>query len=865
MKPANLSILNVITILFVLLTVQAARGQTNGTWSNAASNSAWSTTTNWSGGIVANGIDAIADFSTLDIAANRTVNLGANRTIGSLTFGDATTPSNTWALANGAGGPWTLTLATSSSAPVIQVVNQTATISAIIGGTQGFSKTGAGTLTLSNAANTLTGGITLNAGTLNFANGSVGSNQIAFAANATLGWSAGNTQDLSAQLKIEDGVTATIATGANNVTFASALQTGAGGSASMIKTGAGILTFTAVNTYTGNTRVSGGRIVLTGGDDRLAPSGSITLGQAGASGILQLGDSSSASHQTTSSLTIAGTGSANAVVGGHTSVSTLTINNAAAVTYAGLLGGAGSNENNLALAKTGAGTLTLSNAGNTFTGDVLIAAGTVAITKSTALGSTAKTITVSGTTNAPSLKLDGTSGDLSLAADLSLITSNDNATTPAILSSAGNNTIAGSISPTTGGFGGGNTRIKVTGGTLAITGSISPATTASGSVSVIFDSATGTSGSSSGILSDGAAATLAVTKATGGPWAISGANTYTGLTTISAGTLQVSSIAANGTAQPLGTATSAILIGTNTTVGTLEYTGTTAATLGRSITVNGSAGAIVKNSGGATLTLSAIQARGARALTYTGGDFVISGRITGASTTAPLLIDNATVRLTHNNNSYISPTVVQNNSTLIVANTTASSSATGTGSVSVDAISKLAGTGFINAGADNSITINGSLSIGDPSLSTVANLDLTTSGTGSTILGAGSVLLIDLFSGAGLGDSSANASAADQLRLFGALGIAAGATLKLGNPNNLSAWTEGDIFKLFDWAGTTSVSGSLAIDSSDVNLPTGLIWDTSNLYSAGTIRVGTSIIPEPSRGLLLLLGATSLVWRRRRS
>lgn len=46
--------------------------QTNGTWTNATSNSAWSTPSNWSGGLVADGVDAIADFSTLDIAVNHT-------------------------------------------------------------------------------------------------------------------------------------------------------------------------------------------------------------------------------------------------------------------------------------------------------------------------------------------------------------------------------------------------------------------------------------------------------------------------------------------------------------------------------------------------------------------------------------------------------------------------------------------------------------------------------------------------------------------------------------------------------------------------------------------------------------------------
>jgi autotransporter-associated beta strand protein len=827
--------------------------QTNGTWTNATSNSAWSTTTNWSGGLVADGVDAIADFSTLDIAANRTVNLGASRSIGTLIFGDATTASNNWALANGTGGPWTLTLATSSGAPVIQVVNQTATITALLGGTQGFTKSGAGALTLNNASNTLSGGISLAAGTLNFTSGSLGTNLVTFTANATLGWSAGNTQDVSAQVKVEDGVTAVLATGANSVIFGSAIQTGTTGNASITKTGAGTLTFTAAQSYTGTTRISGGRIVL-GGNDRLAATSSLILGQAAGSGVLQLGDASAASAQTLDSIAIAGSGTANAIVGGNAANSVLTINNSAAVVFAGQLGGAAANENNLTLIKSGAAALTLSNAANSFTGDVNITGGALIITRSTALGSGPKTITISGTANAPTLRLDGSGGDLSLAADHSLVTSNDNVNNPALLNVAGNNSIAGSISLATGGFGGGNTRIKVNAGTLSLSGAISPSASASGPVTVIFDAASGTSGSTTGLLSDNGSLALSVTKASAGVWSLSGTNTYTGATTINAGTLRIDSLAA------LGTATSALLIG-STTAGTLEYTGSTA-TLTRGITVNGTGGATISNTSGATLTLSGTQARGARPLSYSGGSFVVSGRITGTATTSPLTIDSATVRLTHNNNSYVSPTLVQNGGTLIAANTNAASSATGTGSVTIDATSTLTGTGFINAGTDNSIFINGQLIVGDPTLSAAANLDLATSGTGSTILGSTSILRFDLFSGGGLGDNSANAGAADQLRLLGALDIQSGALLRLGNPNNLTAWANGDTFKLFDWSGLTGVSGSFGIDVTELNLPSGTSLDVGNLFTLGTVTIA---VPEPGRVALLLLGLGTTLLRRHRT
>lgn len=1070
MKPANYLILHFLIIVFILLASSIARAQTNGTWINAASNSTWGTASNWSGSTIASGADATADFSTLDIAAGRTVNLGANWTIGTLVFGDATTPSNNWTLANGTGGPWSLTL--SGTTPTINIVNQTTTISAVLAGTQGFTKSGTGTLTLT-GANTITGGINLSAGVLNFNTTGLGTNLVDITATATLGWNGVNTLDVSPQLKIEDSVVATLAIGTNNVTLATPIQTGSAGTASITKTGTGTLTFTSVNTYIGTTKISAGRIVLSGGNDRLATASSLNLGQGTGSGVLQLGDATSAVNQTFKSLATSGTGTANAIVGGNASNSVLTVNNTTAVTYAGLLGGVGTNENNLALVKTGTNTLTLSNASNSFTGgvtlnqgtlsfaagslasnsinitgastlqwatgnttdvtvngllvadgvtatldtnsnnitlsspiqtgpggtavisksnpgiltitgantftgglnvrngtvvlaggndrlaatsgvtignstntnvtlqlgdssgpsnqtltslatagtgtnfikggnaavstltinnstaktysgtlggggggvednlalvktgagaltlsgasnsfigDVSITGGALIVKNSNTLGAGTKTITVVSTTNTPSLQLDGTAGDIALAAGLSLITSNDNAANPAVLNVAGNNTIAGSISPTSGGFGGGNTRIKVNAGSLTLSGDLSPHASATGPLTVIFDSASGTSGSTTGILSDNGSNTLAVTKATAGTWNLSGANTYTGTTTINSGTLQVNAIAANGTAQPLGTATSALLIG-STTLGTLEYTGSTTATLARGITVNGTGGAIIANSGGATLTLSGIQARGARPLTYSSGSFIVSGRITGTSTTSPLTIDNASVRLTHNNNSYISPTLVQNNSTLIVANTNAASSATGTGSVTIDATSTLTGTGYINAGTDNAIVINGSLIVGDPSVSAAASLHLATTGTGSTILGSSSILRLDIFSGAGLGDNSSIASAADQLSFFGALEIQSGSLLRLGNPNSLTAWADGDVFKLFDWTSLTSRTGDFTLDYSDLNLPSGASLNTSNLYSLGTITV---IVPEPSRALLSLGGLAITITRRRR-
>ena len=154
---------------------------TNGTWTRTTSGGLWSAIADWSGGTVATGTDGIANFDTLNITADDTVHLDSARTIGGLLFGD-TTPSNDWILDNDGNAAHILTLAVSSGSPSIQVNNDTATISAVLAGTQGLAKKGAGTLFLA-PGNTFGGGLSIQQGTLRIVtinnvgtNGSLGHN-----------------------------------------------------------------------------------------------------------------------------------------------------------------------------------------------------------------------------------------------------------------------------------------------------------------------------------------------------------------------------------------------------------------------------------------------------------------------------------------------------------------------------------------------------------------------------------------------------------------------------------------------------------------------------------------------------------------
>jgi autotransporter-associated beta strand protein len=151
---------------FAGLSIATIGFNANGVWNMDASGN-WSDTNNWSGGAVGSGAGFTADFSTIDITADRTVTLDASRSIGTLKFGD-TSGTQSWILAPSVGSALTLDTGTGGSPSV--VVNQnTATISAPLAGTAGFTKSGAGTLTLA-ATNTYSGTTVISAGTLNYNN-----------------------------------------------------------------------------------------------------------------------------------------------------------------------------------------------------------------------------------------------------------------------------------------------------------------------------------------------------------------------------------------------------------------------------------------------------------------------------------------------------------------------------------------------------------------------------------------------------------------------------------------------------------------------------------------------------------------------
>jgi autotransporter-associated beta strand protein len=188
---------------------------------------------------------------------------------------------------------------------------------------------------------------------------------------------------------------------------------------------------------------------------------------------------------------------------------------------------------------------------------------------------------------------------------------------------------------------------------------------------------------------------------------------------------------------------------------------------------------------------------------------------------------------------------------------------TGGAAYTVNAGTTLGGGGNITLAANQSVNIGGRLAVGDSTLPTAqaATLTITTSGSGALVFQDDSFVEFDLITA---GTGALNSS--DLLDIDGALTIGSNVTLDVANPNNLTNWAFGDTWQLFDWTNVTGgpppdeslvVGGSFA----DILDGTGFTWDFTDLYIGGTV----SIVPEPGRAVLLLLGVGALVLRRRRS
>jgi autotransporter-associated beta strand protein len=340
------------------------------------------------------------------------------------------------------------------------------------GASLALTKTGTGALTLA-GVNSYSGNTAVNAGTLKYGvNNAIPSDiaagNVAVDATLDLAGFSGTINGLSGSGTVTNSAAtaSTITIGANGQTstFAGALSNGSA-SLSVVKSGAGILTLAGVNTYSGSTTVSAG--TLRYGVNSTIPSGS-GKGNVIVNGTLDLNAFSG---------TLNGLSGSGAVTNSASSPSTITVGaNNQTSTFAGTLGNAGAA---LSLVKAGTGALTLSGV-SAYGGSTTVSAGTLKYGVNQALpsGPTAGNVTVSGI-----LDLGGFNGDL--------------------------NGLSGSGTVTNSGGTASNVNVGANAATTTFAGTIA---------------------------NSGAA--LSVSKVGTGTLTLSGANTYSGNTTVSVGTLK---------------------------------------------------------------------------------------------------------------------------------------------------------------------------------------------------------------------------------------------------------------------------------------------------------------------------------------
>ncbi|MGV3531762.1 MAG: beta strand repeat-containing protein, partial [Chthoniobacteraceae bacterium] len=232
----------------------------DGIW-NSTTTGLWSVPANWLDNAVADGIGAEASFDLLDLTSEATVRLDSSRTVGNMVFGDLDpATAGGWLIDNNDNPANVLTLATEVGVPTITVndlgTGMAVTISATLAGTKGFAKAGTGTLVLS-GENTLTGGISLDAGVLavhsDAALGGAGSG-LTFTANSRLRFAAPATLAGGRTLTINAGAVATFDTEANDVEIQSTFA----GAGALTKLGSGALRYTGTGAFSGPLSINGG-------------------------------------------------------------------------------------------------------------------------------------------------------------------------------------------------------------------------------------------------------------------------------------------------------------------------------------------------------------------------------------------------------------------------------------------------------------------------------------------------------------------------------------------------------------------------------------------------------------------------------
>jgi outer membrane autotransporter protein len=698
-----------------------------------------------------------------------------------------------------------------------------------ISGAGALVKQGAGTSTLG-AANSYTGGTTINSGMLELGAGS----SLAATGSMTLA-GPGAVFDISASganqtIGALSGVAGTtVSLGAHTLTFGDTTnQSYAGtisGSGGVVKTGTGVESLTGANSYGGGTAVQGGGLII-GNNSALG------------TGVLSVNGAASLDVINPTSLSNAIALNAN-----------LTVSGSNALTLSGSISGLGG------MTKNGAATLTLAGA-NSFTGPVTVNAGTLELSGAGTLSSSddvnlanaGANLDVSAATTAPVIgALDGVAGT-------SVILGANTLTLGSIADGTFGGTIGGTGGIVKNGSGtetltGANTYTgdtTINAGTLALGAGGSLA--AGGNVllfgsGAVFDITNAGANQTVGALSGVAGSTIALganslsfgdsmdrivassisgsgglVKNGAGVVTLSGASNYSGGTTVNAGGLVVGSNSALGSGTLTVGGAAVLDSSVATTLANNVVLNANLTVLGsNNLTLNGSlsgTGGLTKD-GAATLTLNGTN-------TYTGGTQINAGTLAlgaNASLSASGIVNvanGATFDLSAGSGTQTFGTLTGGGTINLGANVLTIGDATdGTFSGSIG------GNGSVVKEGTGTETLTGTNTY---SGATTINAGTLALGAGGSLSATTDVNLVN--AGAGFDISGATGATS-----IGSLSGSAGTTVTLG-ANTLTLGTGQDA----TYAGAISGGGGLVKTGASTQTLTG-----ANTYAGGTTLNGGTL------------------------
>lgn len=648
----------------------------------------------------------------------------------------------------------------------------------------------------------------------------------------------------------------------------------------LVKDGAGTLELQAANTYAGNTTVNAGTLRLSGSGTLGAVTNDLVLA-AGAT--LDLGGTT----QTVDILDGAGT-----VTNSSTTTGTLILgsDNGTGI-FSGLISGSAANK--VAIVKNGTGTQTFTGA-NTYSGGTVLNAGILAAVDSTVYGSTGQIKKAFGT------------GPITLNGGTLQLRANGNGTTTAETLTYGNEVIVGGdVTLDAARESGTGTAKTLKFGNLTM-GASTLTVKAPNSYSVdftastltgngVFDVQSGTLNFANGL----AAGSNSITKRGAGILTIRG-GTHGDLL-VEAGVADIYNTAVSRNVTVNGTGRLDTHSGTVWSMDSLTYNSTAnSAFNGYSANGTYNIGSLTLTSN-ATLSIVATNV-GTTSKVVLKGNAVITGNSSLVKSTAPTNLGNMLFDLDGGVRSF----EVATGKTFTVGVTTQNGGVTktGDGTLLFTVANTYAGNTTVNAGtvrlsATGSIDTSARISVAPGAFYDVSAVVGYSVKNGQRLEGGGTVTgSISIANGALLAPGILGGNEVQTLTINGALSLASGSQTfldlsTLGSSDRLNitgSFTQnngaqivvlpgsfiaagGQSFNLLDWGSLVSLSSNLGPllrdgsedDALDLNLPslvgTGLMWDVSQFATSGII----SIVPEPSRMLLVLLAGAAVLMRRRRT